>query len=88
VDLLENIPQGRLNQSKMACIKDLLESKLFCLEDCRGILLPQFCHQIKEKLENKEEVSHLKNTAITNQKSIKHGFLIFLLNVCYCLIKI
>lgn len=57
--MLQNIPPGRLNQSKMACIKDLLESKLFCSEECRGILLPEFCHQIKEKLENKEEVSQL-----------------------------
>ena len=59
VDMISNIPQGRLNQSKMTCIKDLVDSKLFRLPLCRGILLPNFCRQIKDKLESKEEVSEL-----------------------------
>lgn len=59
--MISNIPQGRLNQSKMTCIKDLVDSKLFRLPLCRGILLPNFCRQIKDKLESKEEVSELFN---------------------------
>lgn len=41
----------------MKCIKDLVDSKIFKLPLCRGILLPVFCGQIKDKLESKEEVS-------------------------------
>lgn len=41
----------------MICIKDLVKSKLFKYPECRGILLPVFCQQIKDKLESKEEVS-------------------------------
>lgn len=63
VDMLENIPAKRLNQSKMNCIKDMIDSKLFCIPECRGIMLPQFCQQIREKLENKEEVSAMKNVS-------------------------
>lgn len=41
----------------MICIKDLVNSKLFKYPECRAILLPVFCQQIKDKLESKEEVS-------------------------------
>lgn len=51
------MPLGRLTQSKMTCIKDLVDSKLFRMPQCREILLPEFCREIKEKLESKEEVS-------------------------------
>nr|AKO62845.1 mbc isoform a [Prodiamesa olivacea] len=61
VEMLTKIPQGRLNQSKMTCIKDLVDSKLFRLPLCRGILLPVFCSQIKDKLESKEEVAECVN---------------------------
>lgn len=57
VDIITNVPTGRLNQSKMTCIKDVVDSKLFKLPQCRAILLPVFCRQIKDKLESKEEVS-------------------------------
>ena len=43
----------------MTCIKDLVDSELFKMPQCREILLPEFCREIKEKLENKEEVSAL-----------------------------
>lgn len=56
VEIITNIPQGRLTQSKMICIKDLVDSKLFKLPECRAIMLPVFCQQIKDKLESKEEV--------------------------------
>uniref|UniRef100_A0A8W7NFN6 Signaling protein n=1 Tax=Anopheles atroparvus TaxID=41427 RepID=A0A8W7NFN6_ANOAO len=55
VDIIMNVPTGRLNQSKMTCIKDVVDSKLFKLPQCRAILLPVFCRQIKDKLESKEE---------------------------------
>ncbi|XP_055530471.1 dedicator of cytokinesis protein 1 isoform X1 [Wyeomyia smithii] len=55
VDIISNVPTGRLNQSKMTCIKDVVDSKLFKLPQCRAILLPMFCRQIKDKLESKEE---------------------------------
>ncbi|XP_052869684.1 dedicator of cytokinesis protein 1 [Anopheles cruzii] len=55
VDIITNVPAGRLNQSKMTCIKDVVDSKLFKLPQCRAILLPVFCQQIKDKLESKEE---------------------------------
>lgn len=57
VEIITKIPAGRLNQWKMKCIKDLVDSKIFKLPLCRGILLPVFCGQIKDKLESKEEVS-------------------------------
>lgn len=60
VKIIKKIPQGRLTQSKMICIKDLVDSKLFKLPECRLILLPVFCQQIKDKLESKEEVCVLK----------------------------
>lgn len=56
MDILTNIAPGRLTQSKMICIKELVDSKLFKMPECRQILLPVFCQQIKDKLESKEEV--------------------------------
>lgn len=56
LEIIRNVPLGRLTQSKMACIKDLVDSKLFRMPQCREILLPEFCREIKEKLESKEEV--------------------------------
>lgn len=56
VEIITNIAPGRLTQSKMICIKDLVDSKLFKIPECRQILLPVFCKQIKDKLESKEEV--------------------------------
>lgn len=56
VEIITHIAPGRLTQSKMICIKDLVDSKLFRMPECRQILLPVFCKQIKDKLESKEEV--------------------------------
>lgn len=57
VEILEKFPPRRLTQSKMGCIKDFVETKLFTLPKCRAILLPVFCKHIKDHLESKEEVS-------------------------------
>lgn len=57
VNVIQKIPPSRLVQSKRQCIKDLVNSKLFHLSKCRAILLPVFCQQIKDKLDNNEEVS-------------------------------
>lgn len=57
VEIITKLPQGRLTQCKMKCIKDIVGSKIFRMPLCRGILLPVFCTQIKDKLESKEEVS-------------------------------
>lgn len=57
LEIIRNVPLDRLIQSKMTCIKDLVDSKLFRMPQCREILLPEFCREIKEKLESKEEVS-------------------------------
>lgn len=54
--MIQKIPPSRLVQSKRQCIKDLVNSKLFHLGECRAILLPVFCQQIKDKLDNNEEV--------------------------------
>lgn len=59
VEVIQKIPASRLVQSKRQCIKDLVNSKLFHLGECRAILLPVFCQQIKDKLDNNEEVSQL-----------------------------
>lgn len=59
VEILTNIVPGRLTQSKRICIKELVDSKLFKMPECREILLPVFCQQIKDKLESKEEVRTL-----------------------------
>lgn len=56
VEIITEIAPGRLTQSKMICIKELIDSKLFKMPECRQILLPVFCQQIKDKLESKEEV--------------------------------
>lgn len=56
VEILTTIEPGRLTQSKMICIKELVDSKLFKMPECRQVLLPVFCRQIKDKLESKEEV--------------------------------
>lgn len=56
MEIITNIAPGRLTQSKMICIKELVDSKLFKMPECRQILLPVFCQQIKDKLESKEEV--------------------------------
>lgn len=57
--MIQKIPASRLVQSKRQCIKDLVNSKLFHLGECRAILLPVFCQQIKDKLDNNDEVSQL-----------------------------
>ncbi|XP_037945652.1 dedicator of cytokinesis protein 1-like isoform X2 [Teleopsis dalmanni] len=56
VNILKQFPPRRLTQSKMGCIKDFVDSKLFHLPECRAILLPVFCNHIKDRLESKEEV--------------------------------
>lgn len=56
MEIITEIAPGRLTQSKMICIKELIDSKLFKMPECRQILLPVFCQQIKDKLESKEEV--------------------------------
>ncbi|CRL05400.1 CLUMA_CG018000, isoform B [Clunio marinus] len=61
VEIITKIPAGRLTQCKMKCIKDIVESNIFRLPLCRGILLPVFCMQIKDKLESKEEVAECVN---------------------------
>ncbi|KAM7361679.1 dedicator of cytokinesis protein myoblast city isoform 1-T2 [Cochliomyia hominivorax] len=55
VNILKQFPPRRLTQSKMGCIKDFVDSKLFYLPECRAILLPVFCNHIKDRLESKEE---------------------------------
>ncbi|KAL7025418.1 hypothetical protein ACKWTF_013468 [Chironomus riparius] len=55
VEIITKLPPGRLTQCKMKCIKDIVGSKIFRMPLCRGILLPVFCMQIKDKLESKEE---------------------------------
>ncbi|XP_034662928.1 dedicator of cytokinesis protein 1 isoform X1 [Drosophila subobscura] len=55
VEILEKFPPRRLTQSKMGCIKDFVETKLFSSPKCRAILLPVFCKHIKDHLESKEE---------------------------------
>lgn len=55
--IINSIPPGHLSQSKMVAIKDLVESQIFRLPQCRAILLPVFCKQIVERLEGNAEVS-------------------------------
>ncbi|EDV94993.1 dedicator of cytokinesis protein 1 isoform X2 [Drosophila grimshawi] len=61
VEILEKFPPRRLTQSKMGCIKDFVETKLFALPNCRAILLPVFCKHIKDHLESKEEIAECIN---------------------------
>ncbi|XP_075145511.1 dedicator of cytokinesis protein myoblast city isoform X3 [Haematobia irritans] len=61
VNILKQFPPRRLTQSKMGCIKDFVDSKLFHLPECRAILLPVFCNHIKDRLESKEEVTECIN---------------------------
>ena len=56
MNILKQFPPRRLTQSKMGCIKDFVDTKLFYLPECRAILLPVFCNHIKDRLESKEEV--------------------------------
>lgn len=56
VEILEKFPKRRLTQSKMGCIKDFVETKLFSSPKCRAILLPVFCKHIKDHLESNDEV--------------------------------
>lgn len=63
--MIKSIPLGRLNQSKMNCIKDIINSKLFKLPECREILLPVFCRQIRDKLDKKEEVCCIVYSSLT-----------------------
>ncbi|KAH8388441.1 hypothetical protein KR093_006384, partial [Drosophila rubida] len=55
VEILEKFPKRRLTQSKMGCIKDFVETKLFSSPKCRAILLPVFCKHIKDHLESNDE---------------------------------
>lgn len=57
IEVIQRIPANRLVQWKRHCIKNLVNSKMFCLSECRAILLPVFCQQIKDKLNINEEVS-------------------------------
>lgn len=57
VEVIQKIPASRLVQSKRLCMKDLVNSRLFHLGECRAILLPVFCQQIRDKLDSNEEVS-------------------------------
>ncbi|XP_030369556.1 dedicator of cytokinesis protein 1 isoform X2 [Scaptodrosophila lebanonensis] len=61
IEILEKFPPRRLLQSKMGCIRDFVETKLFSLPKCRAILLPVFCKHIKDHLESKEEIAECIN---------------------------
>ncbi|XP_055923008.1 dedicator of cytokinesis protein 1 isoform X2 [Eupeodes corollae] len=61
VKIMMKFPPGRLTQSKMVCIKDFVDSKLFHYPECRAILLPVFCKHIKDRLESGEEVNECIN---------------------------
>ncbi|XP_031633259.1 dedicator of cytokinesis protein 1 isoform X4 [Contarinia nasturtii] len=73
VEILTNIAPGRLTQSKMICIKELVDSKLFKMPECRKILLPVFCGQIKDKLESKEEVAECVTIMNNMLELLYHG---------------
>lgn len=57
IEVIQRIPANRLVQWKRHCIKNLVNSKMFCLSECRAILLPVFCQQIKYRLNINDEVS-------------------------------
>ncbi|XP_063703271.1 dedicator of cytokinesis protein 1 isoform X2 [Culicoides brevitarsis] len=78
--IINSIPPGHLSQSKMIAIKDLVESQIFRLPQCRAILLPVFCKQIVERLEGNSEMQEcinilnnvLKNLSRTNIGTVEH----------------
>ncbi|KAF8795296.1 Dedicator of cytokinesis protein 1 like protein [Argiope bruennichi] len=56
VKLINNVPRDRLTKQKMMCVNDLVHSDLFRIPECRLILLPMICNQIKNLLERKDEM--------------------------------
>lgn len=56
-DLLKHMPQNKLTKQKMMTVNEIVHSKLFTYPECRQILLPVFTKQIKQLIEQHEEVS-------------------------------
>ncbi|XP_054707947.1 dedicator of cytokinesis protein 1-like [Uloborus diversus] len=56
VELIHNVPKDRLTKQKMMMVNDLIHSTLFQKPECRIILLPMVCDQLRPLLENKEEM--------------------------------
>ncbi|XP_071039760.1 dedicator of cytokinesis protein 1 isoform X2 [Parasteatoda tepidariorum] len=55
VQLINSVPQDRLTRQKMLCVNDLVHSELFQIPECRIILLPMICKQIKTLLEKRKD---------------------------------
>ncbi|KFM70970.1 Dedicator of cytokinesis protein 1, partial [Stegodyphus mimosarum] len=56
VELISNVPKDRLTKQKMMCVNDLVHSALFKIPECRHILLPMICAQVRPLLEKKDEM--------------------------------
>lgn len=54
--IIDVIHTTQLAQSKRNCINEIVSSRLFRFPDCRAILLPIFCQEIRDKLTRNNEV--------------------------------
>ncbi|XP_028816915.1 dedicator of cytokinesis protein 1 isoform X3 [Denticeps clupeoides] len=50
------VPVGKLVKQKLSCLIDIVHSDLFTQHDCREILLPMMTDQMKQHLEQHEEL--------------------------------
>lgn len=57
MDLINNVPPGRLAKQKMMTISDIVHSQLFLDPECRLVLLPVIMARIRDMLELHDEVS-------------------------------
>ncbi|XP_039295839.1 dedicator of cytokinesis protein 1 [Nilaparvata lugens] len=57
MDLVNNVPSGRLTKQKMMTISDIVHSKLFLDAECRTVMLPVIMARIRELLELHDEYS-------------------------------
>ncbi|CAH1782976.1 unnamed protein product [Owenia fusiformis] len=51
VRFIQTVPADRLTKQKMLCLNDIVHSDIFLDPDCRDILLPVMCENIKHLLE-------------------------------------
>ncbi|MBN3290076.1 DOCK1 protein, partial [Polypterus senegalus] len=55
-EFILKVPPGRLVRQKLYCLIDIVHSDLFTQHDCREVLLPLMTEQLKQHLEQHEEL--------------------------------
>jgi len=63
VRMVQNIPQGHLEEKKMTTLRELVHSQLFAYLDCRAVMMPEIAARVSQTLAEEGTSSNLKASA-------------------------